>query len=67
MTDTSSTPDDGSVEGPDVEVPTNDEDGTPKPGGLGDDSTIPNHPEGVAAGFSETDSHFNHEEDPTGD
>lgn len=41
-----------------------DEDGTPKDGGLGDDATIPNHPEGVAAGFSETDSHFNPEEDP---
>ena len=43
---------------------TDDGDGTPKSGGLGDDATIPNHPEGVAAGFSETDSHFNPEEDP---
>ncbi|MEK6309781.1 MULTISPECIES: hypothetical protein [Curtobacterium] len=46
---------------------TNDEDGTPKTGGLGDDGTIPNHPEGVAAGLSETDSHFNPEEDPEHD
>ncbi len=36
----------------DAAVPTNDEDGTTKSGGLGDDSTIPNHPDGVAAGFS---------------
>ncbi|WP_242089644.1 hypothetical protein [Curtobacterium sp. DN_7.5] len=62
MSDTSNAQDDSSLD-----VPTNDEDGTPKPGGLGDDSTIPNHPEGVAAGFSETDSHFNHEEDPEHD
>ncbi|GGK95152.1 hypothetical protein JOE58_002497 [Curtobacterium luteum] len=62
MSDTSNAQDDSSLD-----VPTNDEDGAPKPGGLGDDSTIPNHPEGVAAGFSETDSHFNHEEDPEHD
>lgn len=41
MSDTSSAQDDRSLD-----VPTHDEDGTPKPGDLGDDSTIPNHPEG---------------------
>ncbi|QZQ57493.1 hypothetical protein KZI27_15770 [Curtobacterium sp. TC1] len=55
--------DDGALEGPDVEVPTTDSDGTVKPAGLGDDSTIPNHPDGLAAGYSDTDSHFNPEED----
>lgn len=65
MTDTTpfGNPDDASLEGPDVEVPTNDEDGTVKPDGLGGDGTIPNHPDGVAAGFSDTGSHFNPEED----
>ncbi|QKS12319.1 hypothetical protein HUN58_11820 [Curtobacterium sp. Csp1] len=42
---------------------TNDPEGTPKPDGLGEDGTIPDHPEGVAAGFAGDDSHFNHEED----
>lgn len=42
---------------------TNDPAGTPKPDGLGEDGTIPDHPEGVAAGFAGDDSHFNHEED----
>lgn len=49
-------------ERPDVE-PTNDSDGTVKPGGLGDDGTIPNHPDGIAAGVTDDDSHFNAEED----
>lgn len=55
--------DDGSVEGPDVETSTNDPDGTTKPGGLGGDGTIPNHPDGIAAGITDDDSHFNPEED----
>ncbi|MEN0101479.1 MAG: hypothetical protein AAGC90_01035 [Curtobacterium sp.] len=56
--------DDGALEGPDVEVLTDDSDGTAKPGGLGNDSTIPpNHPDGLAVGYSDTDSHFNPEED----
>ena len=55
--------DDGAVEGLDVEVPTTDTDGTVKPAGLGDDNTVPNHPDGLAAGFTDTDSHFNPEED----
>lgn len=42
---------------------TNEPEGTPKPDGLGEDGTIPDHPEGVAAGFAGDDSHFNHEED----
>lgn len=37
---------------------------TKKPGGLGDDGTIPPDPDGVAAGITEEDSHFNAEEDP---
>lgn len=56
------TPDDGS-ESPDVAPPTNDADGTVKPDGLGDDGTIPNHPDGIAAGVTADDSHFNAEED----
>jgi hypothetical protein len=37
--------------------------GTPKPDGLGDDGTVPNEPEGLAAGFVGDASHFNPEED----
>ena len=55
--------DDNSLEGPDVEVPTNDSEGTEKPGGLGTDGTIPNHPGGIAAGYTGTSSNFNPEED----
>lgn len=46
---------------------TNDPDGTPKPDGHGKDGTIPDHPEGVAAGLADDDSHFNPEEDPEAD
>ena len=61
-------PDDGSLEGPDVEMPTgdaseNDSEGTPKPGGLGQDGTIPADPAGVAAGHTGEMSNFNPEED----
>lgn len=40
-----------------------DQTAEPKPGGLGQDSTIPNAPEGVAAGFTEQPSTFEPEED----
>ncbi len=57
-----------SYEGADVEVsptdgPSTDSDGEAKPGGLGGDGTIPSDPDGVAAGHSDTASHFNPEED----
>jgi hypothetical protein len=44
-------------------TPTNDEDGTEKPGGEGKDGTIPNHPDGVAAGVTDEKSTFEPEED----
>lgn len=44
-------------------TPANDPEGTEKPGGLGDDSTIPNNPDGLAAGHTGDGSHFNPEED----
>lgn len=56
-------PDENSLEGPDVEVPTHDPQGTPKPDGLGADGTIPNHPGGIAAGHTGTSSTFEPEED----
>lgn len=37
--------------------------GTPKPGGLGEDGTIPDAPEGVAAGHTGEQSTFEPEED----
>ncbi|MBN9178105.1 MAG: hypothetical protein J0I43_12170 [Microbacterium sp.] len=40
-----------------------DDDVTTKPGGLGEDGTIPPDPDGVAAGHSDEASHFNPEED----
>ncbi|KQR21665.1 hypothetical protein [Microbacterium sp. Leaf151] len=61
--------DENAYEGADVEVsPTegetsDDSVGEPKPGGLGTDGTIPGNPDGVAAGHSDTASHFNAEED----
>lgn len=55
--------DENSLEGPDVEVPTNDPEGTTKPDGLGGDGTIPNHLAGVAAGHTGTSSTFEPEED----
>ncbi len=57
MTDSSNTHDD------DTKAPVNDSEGTEKPGGLGDDNTIPNDPDGLAAGQIGDDSHFNPEED----
>ncbi len=38
-------------------------DPTPKPGGLGQDGTIPPDPDGVAAGHTDEPSNFNPEED----
>ncbi len=55
--------DEDAFEGPDVEVPTSDEDGTPKEAGLGEDGTIPNDPDGLAAGHTGTKSTFEPEED----
>jgi hypothetical protein len=59
--------DDGSLEGPDVETSTADDapkgDATAKPGGLGQDGTIPRDPDGVAAGHTGEQSNFNPEED----
>ncbi|MGO2933779.1 hypothetical protein [Microbacterium sp.] len=51
----------------DTDVPTNDSEGTVKPGGLGEDNTIPANPDGVAAGLSDSPSHFNPEEDEAAD
>lgn len=39
------------------------DDGTPKPGGLGQDGTIPAEPDGVAAGHTGDASTFEPEED----
>lgn len=44
-------------------TPTNDEDGTVKPDGEGEEGTIPSHPEGVAAGYTGEKSTFEPEED----
>jgi hypothetical protein len=66
--------DDGSLEGPDVETSTADAapkggrgapdaEGTQKPGGLGQDGTIPADPSGVAAGHTGEVSTFEPEED----
>ncbi|MBB3159508.1 hypothetical protein FHS07_003243 [Microbacterium proteolyticum] len=60
----SSNPD--AFEGAGVEVPTS-ESGTEKSGGLGSDGTIPPHPNGIAAGHSDTASNFNPEEDEDAD
>ena len=51
--------DQNAFEGPDVEMPT----GEQKPDGLGKDGTIPNEPDGIAAGHTGTASNFEPEED----
>lgn len=56
-----------SFEGPDVEVPTTGPEGEPKPGGLGEDGTIPDEPDGVAAGHTGVPSTFEPEEDELAD
>ena len=61
--DRTNSQDDGSLEGPDIEVPANDSEGEPKPGGLGEDGTIPPDPDGVAAGHTGEKSTFEPEED----
>ena len=67
--------DDNSLEGPDIEMPVDgadgdgadagvtNSDGETKPGGLGQDGTIPAHPHGVAAGHTGEPSTFEPEED----
>ncbi|TQK20550.1 hypothetical protein FBY40_3087 [Microbacterium sp. SLBN-154] len=58
-------------EGPDIEMPESnadaansaDSDGDEKPGGLGQDGTIPDEPDGVAAGHTGEPSSFEPEED----
>jgi hypothetical protein len=58
--------DDEGYEGPDIEMPLNDDTaGTAhaKPDGLGEDGTIPSEPEGVAAGHTGVASTFEPEED----
>lgn len=40
-----------------------DEEGTPKPGGVGEDGTIPDAPDGVAVGHTGEQSTFEPEED----
>lgn len=45
------------------DAPQHDGDGVDKPGGLGEDGTIPDEPEGVAAGLSDEKSNFEPEED----
>lgn len=40
-----------------------EDDATQKPGGLGDDGTIPNNPDGLAAGHTGEASTFEPEED----
>ncbi|MFC7431662.1 MULTISPECIES: hypothetical protein [unclassified Agrococcus] len=44
-----------------------DEHGTPKPGGLGDDGTIPDTDDGVAVGHTGEHSTFEPEEDEGAD
>ena len=47
--------------------PENDEEGTPKPNGEGEDSTIPSDPDGVAVGYTGEKSTFEPEEDELAD
>ncbi|WP_194396127.1 hypothetical protein [Microbacterium atlanticum] len=48
---------------PDTHAAKADDEGTPKPGGLGQDGTIPAEPDGVAAGHTGEPSTFEPEED----
>ncbi|WP_306232407.1 hypothetical protein [Agrococcus beijingensis] len=43
------------------------DDGTKKPGGLGDDGTIPNEPDGLGATTTDEESTFEPEEDEQAD
>lgn len=47
----------------DADAPENDEEAESKPGGLGEDGTIPADPDGVAAGHTGEPSTFEPEED----
>ncbi len=58
---------DNSSTSDDAHVPVNDPDGQVKPGGLGKDDTIPADPDGVAAGLTDSPSHFNADEDEAAD
>lgn len=51
----------------DVDQAQNDPEGEPKPGGLGQDGTIPPAPDGVAAGHTGEPSMFEPEEDELAD
>jgi hypothetical protein len=53
----------GSVDETPTAEPVNDSEGTPKPDGLGENGTIPNDPNGIAAGHTGTASSFEPEED----
>jgi hypothetical protein len=53
----------GSVDETPTAEPSNDSEGTPKPDGLGENGTIPNDPNGIAAGHTGTASSFEPEED----
>lgn len=57
--------DENAYEGPDVEVPTSgaDDDANTEADGLGQDGTIPNDPDGIAAGHTGEASTFEPEED----
>lgn len=48
---------------PQLDEATATDEGTPKPGGLGEDGTIPDAPDGVAAGHTGEASTFEPEED----
>ena len=50
-----------------AEEPKTDDEGTRKPGGLGRDGTIPDAPDGVAAGHTGVPSTFEPEEDEKAD
>lgn len=64
MSDSKNTTPAGEDESPLTESPENDGEGTEEPDGVGKDNTIPNDPEGVAAGYTGRDSTFEPEEDP---
>ena len=47
----------------DAKTPAESDEATEKPGGLGQDGTIPPDPDGIAAGHTGTASNFEPEED----
>lgn len=62
--------DDNAYEGPDVETSTSEaspHDRAAGTGGLGEDGTIPDDPDGLAAGHTGTTSTFEPEEDEAAD